>query len=247
MLSKKLIKIALIGMLATTVWGTSASTYRDFTYLKDHSIHAQILNVDVLNQRILLERTDRETAWVGVNALSQDDRSYISSWYDSQALLSTNTFKVSIDLEQQSARTSRQGEYWQRKTTYISKIALTNLSEKAIENLQIDYCYVINETASETSQQKRRFETGSVYIGSLATGDTRLIRPGSVVLVSQYTLERDSNVFGTSHDEDTIQAEEIAGFWLRIYGSGESGVLAIREICDPEDLRESASWPKPST
>lgn len=238
----RIVTCIFIILLAGPVFSADTNIFHHFTLPENRSLLAQILDVDVQGRRVLLERKDFASNWIDVDRLDQTDHRYITEWYDSQRLISEDNLTISVKEKNYSRRPAREGDLWHRETLHESVLTLESSVPEAINSVWIEYCYYIMTESSEETASETRTEFGFVDVGSLANGVKQVVKTERVSLSSEYTRVKESSVFGTSFREDTKKADKLIGVWIRVYGSGQNGVPAVREICIPDDLHDRVTW-----
>ncbi len=229
--------IAILMVLGAGMsFGSERNTFHIFTSPKVQNTRAQIMDIDLKERRVLLERDDQMTAWISINAFSKDDLDYISAWYDSHLLLNENALIISIEEKTHPAHSTKRKDIWYRKTPDQYVVTIENTSTETIDTLQIDYSIYIATNAEGQKGEQPRQESGTIVIGSLTNGQTCAVHTDMIVLHSEYTRQKEVDFFGASFTEVPIQAEQVVGAWFRVYGSSQKGVLAMREVCIPDDF-----------
>ncbi|MBN2684682.1 MAG: hypothetical protein JXR40_05340 [Pontiellaceae bacterium] len=237
-----------IGICSLAVFsGALASVYGEtgfhtFTDRKGRTIEALIKQVDLEGRRVQVERNDNAVAWVDVDLLRKSDLSYITKWYNARQLLRDDALRISVAQESGRSRTSKlEDDIWVRKTPHKATLTLKNLNDAVIEKMQIDYCFYIAPSETAPESQVRRV-TGTIDVGTLVAKKDQTADTAEVVLNTEFTVMDDTSAFGSSTKELLKSEERIIGVRFRIFGAGEDGVYAVRELSVPEDLPEKLKW-----
>lgn len=231
--------VVLGGVLVSTYGETGFHTFTD---RKGKTFEALVKQVDLEGRRVLLERNDSAVAWVGIDLLQKSELSYITKWYNAWKLLKDDALRISVNQKPGSSRTSKlQDDIWERKTSHKATLTLKNLNDAVIEKMQIEYCFYIAPSKAAPESKIRR-ETGTIDIGTLAVKKDQIAETREIVLDSEFSQIVETGAFGSSTKEIMKSEEQIVGVRFRIFGVGEDGVYAMREICVPESLPEKLKW-----
>lgn len=237
-----LLVLILTGLtIANVVHADEVSVFHTFTDTQGRTITAQIIDIDFMARTILLQREDGVEAWIGVDELTDEDYGYIEAWHASYALLSSASFQISVQQHETATSTVRNDDTITHTTPHSAEITLQNLSEEAIDNLRIEYCYYIGDIGSGNSNpvdqaviDAAHTESGSIVIGSLKAGENIVVNTENVGLNTIYEQREESSVFGTSVTEVLKQQDHVLILSLQVYGSGSTGILSVREYRTPE-------------
>lgn len=240
---RKFIGICFLAVLgATVVRANNENGFHVFTDQKGQTFEAVIKQVDLEGRRIQIERKDNAVAWVGVDLLGRSELTYITKWYNAWRLLRDDALRISVKQESEKGRISRlEDDEWVRKTPHKATLTLEKLNNSVIKEIHIEYCFYIARSATAEESAMRR-EIGTIDVGTLAVKTDQVVNTGEVVLNSEFAVMNDTSSFGSSNNEILKSEEQIIGVWFRVCGSGEDGVLAVRDICVPEDLSKKVKW-----
>ena len=236
----RILILALSGLAIGPVFADDPGLFHTFTDAKGRTTSAQIIDIDLSARKILLKREDAVEAWVNVDALSTEDHDYIEGWYESTALLSASNLQVSARQKQAKETTTQNDGITVRETPHYAAITLTNLSGESIDNLRIDYCYYIGSDdsylAAEALLDNARKESGFIVVGRLEAGQKLVVETENVMLKAYFEQQAETSLFGTTLTEVLQHEDSILAISFKVYGSGENGILSMREVCIPDTM-----------
>lgn len=238
---------AVLAISAGTTCLAGESGFYTFTDSKNRTFEAVIKQVDREGRRVLFERKNNVSAWVNVDLLSKPDLGYITEWYASWKLIADDVLSVNVEKKTEKSKLKKTENNWERRIPHMSLISFENKGDEVIRQVRVEYCYYIISGTNTSEKPKPRKVSGVITVGDLSAEEKKSVRSNAVTLIRKIEVEKDSTMFGSTASEHILDEEQVLGIWFKIYGVSNDGVVAVRDLCIPDDLPKKVKWDYPDS
>jgi tetratricopeptide (TPR) repeat protein len=223
--------------------------YHPFTLKDGRNIDARILAFDSKAGKINMERHNLKKGWVSPDIFSENSQKYIQEWVTADNFLSSN---VIISTEKKSENGKK----------YFN-VFMENQTHSSLSNITI-VCHIYEKSYGVRGRAAhyRCCEEVEFLIHEIQTGE-KVVQTTSPRLAGRsYSKEKIEILYVGSGEieSETVKTKisdtRIEGIWIKAFGPSLNGEPAVKEFCEPNDLRNRVTWayysdekdcPKPPT
>ena len=218
------------------------SKHREFASEDGRSTCARIVAYNPQTRTANLERDDKWSCIVKIDAFIPDDRDYILAWHNAKLFLNASKFKISAKHIGVIEEIEDGGNLFQTMTfeDHRYDITIHNRSAEKITDLSIEYCIYHDQDYLQSGKQRHGKGVchDRLIIGALPPNTTKTLRTRNVVTFMQEMNSDYEHFEGTSN----VQDGKVVGIRIRVFKTLPSGDRLLRECDLPGNIEADRAW-----
>lgn len=231
--------------------------YRSFSAPNGRSMVGRIVEYSQSQKKILFEMKDRQKRWVSPVIFCDKDQIYIQEWIKAQEFISKGKVKYSIK-RIVGKKITEKGGIIKEKTPVFYELKIINTSSRPIQNIIIEYNYLINREGVVNKYLNQVWVSGEIVLKEMIPIQGTKICKTPLIVLNKFSKKNTMILpeprgfiapgipapptFVKKTYLMNLMSQRLVGIWFKVYGPTLDGIPVAKDISVPPDFSKKHIW-----